>query len=80
MTVLVIVLAVLGALCIPKLNWNSIFNISVDLVDNTVLSRCVFIVYFEILLQFKVVIAPSIWNRKEDAESLYFDYWEVVPV
>ena len=60
MTVLVIVLAVLGALCIPKLNWNSIFNISVDLVDNTVLSRCVFIVYFGILLQFIVKLVASV--------------------
>lgn len=28
----------------------------------------------------KVVVAPSIWNRKENAKSLYFDDWEVIPV
>lgn len=28
----------------------------------------------------KIVVAPSIWNRYEDAKGLYFDDWEVIPV
>lgn len=28
----------------------------------------------------KVVVAPSIWNRNEDAQGLYFDDWEVISV
>lgn len=60
MTALVTILAVLGLLLIPRLNWNSIFNVSVDLVNNDVLERCVFIVYLGILLQFIVKLVSSV--------------------
>ncbi|RHT61998.1 hypothetical protein DW748_13240 [Ruminococcus sp. AM28-41] len=60
MTVLVIALAVLGLLFIPRLNWNNIFNVSVELVDNAVLINCAFIVYFGILLQFIVKLVSSV--------------------
>lgn len=60
MTALVVVFAVIGLIFIPAMNWNSIFNVSAKLVDNTILSHCVFIVYFGILLQFIVKLASSV--------------------
>lgn len=60
MTVLVIVLGVLGLFLIPALNWNSIFNVNSSLVNNTVLTHCVIIVYYGILLQFIVKLVSSV--------------------
>lgn len=60
MTVLVIVLGFAGVLLIPSLNWNRIFNVDATLVNNSVLIRCVLIVYFGILLQFIVKLVSSV--------------------
>ena len=60
MTVLVIVLGILGFILIPMANWNSILNVDAALVDNSVLTNCVFIVYYGILLQFVVKLVSSV--------------------
>lgn len=28
----------------------------------------------------KIIVAPSVWNRKQDAKKLYFKEWEIILV
>lgn len=60
MIILVVFLAILGWLVIPIFNWNQLFNINSNIIDNSVLNRTVSIVYFGILLQFVVKLVSSV--------------------
>ena len=60
MAILVVVMGILGSFLIPALNWNTIFNVDSHLVNNTVLTHCVLIVFYGILLQFIVKLVSSV--------------------
>jgi len=60
MTLLVVILAILGMLIIPNINWNRILNVSSDLVPNAMLVTTVLIVYIGILLQFIFKLVTSV--------------------
>ena len=57
---LAVAIAVVGTLIIPELNWNSIFNVSVDIIENSSLSVCVEIVFLGIMLQLVLKMITSI--------------------
>ena len=54
------VVAVLGLLFIPFLNWNSVFNVSEELIGNADLVVCVKIIFIGIILQLVLKIVTSI--------------------
>lgn len=60
MTVFALLLGTVGFTLIPRMNWNHFFNIDESIVNNQVLVRCVFIVYFGILLQFVLKLVTSV--------------------
>lgn len=57
---IVIVLATCSYFIIPLLNWNSIFNISIDIISNDTLIKVVKILIIGILLQFLLKLVTSI--------------------
>lgn len=60
MSAVAIIIAGIGLLIIPQLNWNSIFNVSAEIASNQLLSLCVQIVFSGIILQIVLKIVTSI--------------------
>lgn len=60
MTSLVGILALLGFIIIPNINWNSVLNVPEESVGNSTLAITVLIVYIGILLQFIFKLITSV--------------------
>ncbi len=60
MTIVAIVIMIIGMLVIPKLNWNNIFNVTPNVIQNEVLIICVQIIFCGIMMQLVLKIITSI--------------------
>ena len=60
MSGVVLVLLLVGTTIIPHLNWNSILNVSSNIVENRTLVICVAIIFLGIMLQFIVKLVVSV--------------------
>lgn len=60
MGIFVIIISLIGFILLPYVNWNSIFNISIDLVPAKVLVEVVRYVFIGIMLQFFLRLISSI--------------------
>lgn len=56
----VVVVSVLGNILIPFVNWNSVFNISIDLIPDRILLEVIRYVFIGIMLQFFLRLVSSI--------------------
>ena len=60
MSLSAIVLCIAGVILIPYANWNKLFNVAANVVNNDTLSTCVQIVFVGIMLQMVLKIITSI--------------------